>query len=180
MLKQVPQLAKKARVYDGTAWQELASAQTDLTAYSTTAEISSTYATKVDFPEGAWQSWAPTLSGGWANGNGVWTAKYAQLGKIVFVSGSFTLGSTTTKGTSLTVSLPVNFQSTGQHVNASVRLNATSSFIGHATANAANAIQLWAQNASGTYLTRSTITATIPATWVTGNSFSFNMSYEGV
>jgi hypothetical protein len=32
-------LAKKARVYDGTAWQELASAQTDLTAYSTTAEM---------------------------------------------------------------------------------------------------------------------------------------------
>ena len=39
MLKQVPQLAKKARVYDGTAWQELASAQTDLTAYSTTAQM---------------------------------------------------------------------------------------------------------------------------------------------
>jgi hypothetical protein len=32
-------LAKKARVYDGTAWQELASAQTDLTAYSTTAQM---------------------------------------------------------------------------------------------------------------------------------------------
>jgi hypothetical protein len=31
-------LAKKARVWDGTAWQELASAQTDLTAYSTTAQ----------------------------------------------------------------------------------------------------------------------------------------------
>ncbi len=31
-------IAKKARVYDGTAWQELASAQTDLTAYSTTAQ----------------------------------------------------------------------------------------------------------------------------------------------
>ena len=41
MLKQVPQLAKKARVYDGTAWQELASAQTDLTAYSTTAQTTS-------------------------------------------------------------------------------------------------------------------------------------------
>jgi hypothetical protein len=32
-------LGKKARVYDGTAWQELASAQTDLTAYSTTAQM---------------------------------------------------------------------------------------------------------------------------------------------
>jgi hypothetical protein len=34
-------LAKKSRVWDGTAWQELASAQTDLTAYSTTAQINS-------------------------------------------------------------------------------------------------------------------------------------------
>ena len=32
-------MAKKAKVYDGTAWQELASAQTDLTAYSTTAQM---------------------------------------------------------------------------------------------------------------------------------------------
>jgi hypothetical protein len=128
----------------------------------------------------AWQTWAPTLAGGWANGNGVWTAKYAQLGKTVFVSGLFTLGSTTTKGTSLTFTVPVDFQSTGQHVNASVRLNLSSSFIGHAIANAPNSIQLFAQNAAGTYLTRSGITATIPATWVTGNSFQFNMSYEGV
>ena len=38
-MKQVPQLAKKSRVWDGTAWQELASAQTDLTPYSTTAQM---------------------------------------------------------------------------------------------------------------------------------------------
>ena len=38
-MKWVPQLAKKSRVWDGTAWQELASAQTDLTAYSTTAQM---------------------------------------------------------------------------------------------------------------------------------------------
>jgi hypothetical protein len=37
-------LAKKARVYDGTAWQELASAQTDLTAYSTTAQMNAAIA----------------------------------------------------------------------------------------------------------------------------------------
>jgi len=39
-------LAKKARVYDGTAWQELASAQTDLTAYSTTAQMNTAIAAK--------------------------------------------------------------------------------------------------------------------------------------
>ena len=49
MLKQVPQLAKKARVYDGTAWQELASAQTDLTAYSTTAQMNTAIAAASGF-----------------------------------------------------------------------------------------------------------------------------------
>ena len=39
-------MAKKARVYDGTAWQELASAQTDLTAYSTTAQMNTAIAAK--------------------------------------------------------------------------------------------------------------------------------------
>jgi len=36
-------LAKKARVWTGTEFVELASAQTDLTAYSTTAQVSSIY-----------------------------------------------------------------------------------------------------------------------------------------
>lgn len=36
-------MAKRARVWTGTQFVELASAQTDLTAYSTTAQISSTY-----------------------------------------------------------------------------------------------------------------------------------------
>lgn len=40
-------MAKKARVYDGTAWQELASAQTDLTAYSTTAQMNTAITTGV-------------------------------------------------------------------------------------------------------------------------------------
>ena len=37
-------MAKKSRVWDGTAWQELASAQTDLTAYSTTAQMNTAIA----------------------------------------------------------------------------------------------------------------------------------------
>ena len=40
-------MAKKARVYDGTAWQELASAQTDLTAYSTTEQMNTAIAAGV-------------------------------------------------------------------------------------------------------------------------------------
>jgi hypothetical protein len=129
----------------------------------------------------AWQTWAPTLSGGWANGNGTWNARYAQLGKTVFFSGLFTLGSTTTKGTGLICSLPVQMQSNLTHINASVRLDAAGAFtVGLAVPNNTTSIQLYAENASGTYSTRTQITTTVPGTWVTGNTFVFNGSYEGV
>ena len=39
-------MAKKSRVWDGTAWQELASAQTDLTPYSTTEQMNTAIAAK--------------------------------------------------------------------------------------------------------------------------------------
>jgi hypothetical protein len=50
-----------------------------------------------------WTTWTPTWSSGGtqpALGNGTLTAKYRQLGKIVFVSIRFVAGSTTTFGTS--------------------------------------------------------------------------------
>jgi len=49
-----------------------------------------------------WTTWTPTWSSGGtqpAIGNGTLTAKYRQLGKIVFVSIRFVAGSTTTFGT---------------------------------------------------------------------------------
>jgi hypothetical protein len=172
-------LAKKSRVWDGTAWQELASAQTDLTAYSTTAEISSTYATKADFPEGAWQTWAPTLGGGWANGNGVWTALYAQIGKTVFITGKFTIGSTTTIGTDLNVSLPVNTSGSG------VVYLGTSRLVGNmgmcvVAISAPTITTLRAITVSGSNIEQTTITSTIPVTWTAGMAIEFSLTYQGV
>jgi hypothetical protein len=127
----------------------------------------------------AYQTWAPTLSGSWANGNGTWTARYAQLGKTVFVSGRFQIGSTTTKGTTLVVSLPVIAQAEANYLNASVRFDPTGlNSIGTATLNGTSGIRLWAINVAGTYTSRANITATVPAVWTTGASFSFNFSYE--
>jgi len=130
----------------------------------------------------AWQTWAPTLSGGWANGNGTWSqAKYCQIGKTVFASGFFQLGSTTTKGTQLLISLPVNFNSATPHIDNSVRLEAgVGGFVGFVTIASTSTIQLHAISAAGTYAQRSTITTAIPDTWVTGNTFNFAIVYQGV
>lgn len=127
----------------------------------------------------AWKTWAPVLSGGWLNGNGVWTARYLEIGKTVHVAASFAVGSTTTKGTNLLVSLPVtakaerviNFVSNntvaGSSLNTLLGIN-----------NSTTTIQLRVLNASATYLTHGQVTATVPATWATGDEINMAFTYE--
>jgi len=128
----------------------------------------------------AWQSWSPTLSGGWANGNGVWTAKYAKLGKLVFANGSFVVGSTTTKGTNLNVSLPVTAATNAAATNVSTNTVAgTATYLLWNTVDpGSQIISFFAVNASATYATRTAITSAIPATWATGDIIRFNVVYE--
>jgi hypothetical protein len=128
----------------------------------------------------AWQTWAPTLSGGWLNGNGTWTAKYAKLGKIVHISAFFTLGSTTTKGTGFIISLPLPIATSARLMfNHNARANVATTGFRMGLANFGNSsIELVALNAAGTYLTDVPVSATVPATWVTGDELRFGLTYE--
>jgi hypothetical protein len=143
-----------------------------------------TLATDIDTSTGtglvAWQSWTPTLSLGWANGNGTWTAKYAQLGKNVIATGYFVVGSTTTKGSGLHVSLPVT-AANANNVNA-YGWCATTSSTGFAALgaipNTTTTIQLTSVNTAGTYAALATLTSTAPITWATGSVLSFTAIYE--
>ena len=143
-----------------------------------------TLATDIDTSVGtgllAWTSWSPTLSGGWANGNGVWTARYAKLGKTVFAVGSFVVGTTTTKGTNLNVSLPVTAATNAISTSVSTNTVAgTATYLLWNTVDAASQIiSFHAINASATYATRTAITSAIPATWATGDIIRFSVCYE--
>lgn len=131
----------------------------------------------------AWQSYAPTLANGWANGNGTWSAFYCQIGKTVHVRAAFTFGSTTTKSANqMRISLPVN-----AHANA---ITATSSGFNYsvcagsgltptyATIGGADFVSMNVPNAAGTYISRANLTSTIPATWATGDYIAMAITYE--
>lgn len=130
----------------------------------------------------AWQSWAPTLSGGWANGNGTWEAFYVKIGKIIHVDAAFTLGSTTTKGTTLTMSLPVTAKRPG--TNSSRTIGNAIAFLGsgfHALTmlqNATTTVTLYAINSGTAYAQAASITTAIPATWGTGDRLHVSLTYE--
>jgi len=126
----------------------------------------------------AWQSWAPTLSSGWLNGNGVWSAYYAQLGKTVFVQMQFTIGTTTTKGNGFVCTLPVTAKRANkQNFNPMARIGS-------------GIYNLMAEFSSGFTTTftcfsftstlglATPITATVPATWATNDTLQFNFTYE--
>jgi hypothetical protein len=143
-----------------------------------------TLATGIDTSTGkgliAWQTYAPTLSSGWANGNGVWSvARYCQIGKTVHVQATFTLGTTTTKGTTCIVSLPVTAQGTGsaQIGNGWATITATQ-WILALYPSTTTAAQLTIILTNGTHANLTGITATTPATWATGNVISFALTYE--
>ena len=125
----------------------------------------------------AWTAWSPVLSGGWANGNGIWSAYYSLIGKTVHFQAFFQIGTTTTKGTGMTVSLPLPakrdnqqqfqaFSSSYTNANLLAYMSSTTTFT------------VVALLANATYLTRDTITATVPTTWGTGAVISFNGTYE--
>lgn len=128
----------------------------------------------------AWQSWSPTLSGGWANGNGVWSNNvYCQLGKIVIVRGSFIVGSTTTKGTNLLVSLPVTAKNAAAvPLDQGASVAYLSGSIGTFYPSTTTTARCLAFDASSTYLSTTQISATVPKAWATGDSITFTLTYE--
>lgn len=130
----------------------------------------------------AWQSWAPTLSGGWLNGNGVWAAaKYCQIGKTVILKGLFTIGTTTTKGTNLIVSLPVTAVTHTTIAEASGLVYWIPAGVGSwgvVYPLTTTTARFLAYTTAGAYLDSAQVTATVPATWATGNTISFSFTYE--
>lgn len=129
----------------------------------------------------AWSTWAPTLVN-LILGNGTTVARYQQAADIVVGYFRFTLGSSSAVGTAPTVSLPVT---------ANTNYAAATDTIGVANIRAAaTAYPGWTQIASTTTMrpivlataaaigTISTLTATSPGTFTTGDTISMAFTYE--
>ena len=124
----------------------------------------------------AWTTWAPTLSGGWLNGNGVWSAYYALLGKTVFVQMQFTIGSTTTKGTTMTCSLPLTAKRANkQCFNPMARIGGS---IFNLMAEFVSTTTFTTFYDTGTNGQAGSITSTQPGTWATNDTIQYNFTYE--
>jgi hypothetical protein len=123
------------------------------------------------------QSWTPS----WTNfttGNGTLNyANYIQVGKLVYFTLRFTLGSTSAMGTDPTFTLPITGQSGVDNLSLCLLLDAgTATYSGKCEALATLGY-LTVFNSAGTYVADSSITATVPFTWTTNDRIYASGSY---
>jgi len=127
----------------------------------------------------AWVSYTPTLTN-LTLGNGTRTGLYIQIGKMVFVQATFTLGSTSAVTGNPTFSLPVT-------AIASVSASSFAGYFSDASAVAVypaitavtsvTQIGLLAVLASGTYAAWVGASATVPFTWATSDTIHLSGFY---
>ena len=135
---------------------------------------------------GTYTSYTPTFSD-ITLGNGTVTSYYCRVNKLVHYWGRLTFGSTTSiTATGPQISLPVN-QATAMPaqqfpMGSTVYLDASAGarYIGQAAYNNAGSFRLWTLATGVSYTTQSAISSTIPMTWTTSDTISWNIEYEGI
>jgi hypothetical protein len=166
-------MAKKAKVWDGANWQELASAQTDLTAYSTTAQMDTVIGAN------GWTAYTPTLTGFTLGTGGTMTARYTKIGKTVHGYVNITLGTSFTM-TALSLSLPVAKQASTTYVNGVWTLVSTGAGDWSAINRyeATDVVAAYVMTANSTYVAPANPSTTIPFTWKSTDKILVAFTYE--
>ena len=133
----------------------------------------------VTVPGLTWQAWTPSLTN-ITLGNGTIVARYALIGDLVVAQFQFTLGSTSAMGTNGEVSAPVTMVSSLDNMPIGVCAAhdlAASLYLG-SVLEVGGKLRPAVGVASGTYVTASGLSATIPMTWTTDDLLTFTVVYE--
>jgi hypothetical protein len=132
-----------------------------------------------------WTNFTPTLVSV-TIGNGVYDySRFKVIGKIAYVQFQFTLGSTSAVVGDIQVDVPSSIERTspqapGQNIGYFRDLTPNAIHpcvvLGSGSVNAR--FLLRASNASGTYVSQTNASSTIPFTWATGDQIIFSAIYE--
>jgi len=146
----------KTYVYDGAAWKEVGG--------------------------GSFVSYTPTITNG-TLGNGTLTARYAQVGNLVFTKILFTLGSTSTVGTDLQFSLPVTAASTANTQLVPVGMSlledtGVENFIGGARLYTTTTVAPYPFDPSSSKFRIGGLSATAPFTWGSTDKIGVHFWFE--
>lgn len=148
----------------------------------TTAKIADSNVTTAKLNLG-WVSYTPTLSN-FTIGNGTMVAMYVQVGMTIIGMVHVTLGSTSSMGAAgIRITTPVaastNYSVTNSVIGqATFQDSGSSQYVGWNRLEDVNTMRPVVLNASATYTTISSLTASVPMTWATNDVVAINFSYE--
>jgi hypothetical protein len=127
-----------------------------------------------------WQTWTPTYSG-ITVGNGTVIARYQQIGKLVNIEYRLTFGSTTTISAPARLTPPVSINLAQYFAFNGVALDAgTAAYQLWIDPGNANLLEFLIPIASGTYITPTSVSATVPFTFTTNDVLTLRATYEAV
>ena len=127
-----------------------------------------------------WQTWTPTYTN-ISVGNGTVVARYQQIGKLVNVEYRLTFGSTTTISAPARLTPPVSINLAQYFSFNGVALDAgVQAYVLYIDPANASLFEFLIPLANGTYLTPTSVTATVPFTFGTGDALTFRATYEAV
>lgn len=132
----------------------------------------------------SWPTYTPSLTN-LTIGNGTIAAAYVQIGKTTHCRGLITLGSTSSVTGAASFALPVtavSFYNTNYIVTlgtmTSQDVSATTSYLGYVLSlTTTTAIFVW-QNTATANSTWALSSNTVPFTWATGDTISWDITYE--
>jgi len=129
-----------------------------------------------------WVAYTPTLTNITLGTGGTAAFYYQSVGKAVNVRGRITLGTGGTLTGAATFTLPINAVLDQQFWNCDGEMTDTSAsaFYPALIRIFTTGAQLSALNASGTYVSHTLTSATVPFTWTSGDIINVGFSYEGV
>jgi hypothetical protein len=128
----------------------------------------------------AWTTWTPTFSN-FTKGSATITARYTMINKTIHYYMSVKLAADSSMGTNPNFSLPVtsvtypNSTPIGQ---AHILDTGAAEFLGTVISASTTVAEFLVSNASGTYLSFTRATATVPMTWTTNDTFEVSGTYE--
>lgn len=117
---------------------------------------------------GTWTTFTPS----WTNftaGNATQSFRYTEINKLMIVTGTLTLGSTSVMGSSPRFTIPNSRTAIGENFGvARINDSGTGNFLGVTTATG-TVIVVSVEVSSGTYGSYADVTATVPMTWTTND-----------
>lgn len=145
-----------------------------------TVDLADAIITPAKMAATAYTSFTPTVGGtGWANVNGTFACQYIQHGKMVHAHFMWTLGSSSTAGSSaLTLTLPVTAVRTGYSGTGYSDHGGGGAAPLISRITATGVIELDAYLANGTYALLAGAAASVPTAWGTGHFVTADITYE--